>query len=82
MIVTLMQCWLKLVVFLVMFILTTLLLQRKLERDFVIFGGAPPDSGADAAVADEEHEHEPDEDTELVPSVSGIISNLYQPTYS
>ncbi|KAG8365468.1 hypothetical protein BUALT_Bualt18G0107900 [Buddleja alternifolia] len=46
--------------------------KRKLDRDFVQFGGAPPDSGTDGAESDEEHEH--DEDTKPIPSVSGIIS--------
>ncbi|KAK6154690.1 hypothetical protein DH2020_008938 [Rehmannia glutinosa] len=48
--------------------------KRKLERDFVQFGGAPPDSGADAVASDVEHEHEHDEDIEpAVASVSGTM---------
>jgi len=42
-----------------------------MDRDFVICGGAQPESGTDAIESDEEHEH--DEDTEQVASVSGII---------
>ncbi|PIN15489.1 hypothetical protein CDL12_11873 [Handroanthus impetiginosus] len=45
--------------------------QRKLERDFVMYGGAVLDSGEDAAESDEEDEH--DEDGELVASVSGTM---------
>ncbi|KAI3466642.1 hypothetical protein Pfo_023305 [Paulownia fortunei] len=45
--------------------------KRKLERDFVMYGGAPPHSGRDAAESDEEHEH--DEDSEPVASVSGMM---------
>ncbi|KAL0321208.1 UNVERIFIED_CONTAM: hypothetical protein Sradi_5382300 [Sesamum radiatum] len=47
--------------------------KRKLERDFVMFGGAPPDSGTDAAESDEEHDGDEDEDGEPVPSVSGYV---------
>ncbi|KAL0300751.1 UNVERIFIED_CONTAM: hypothetical protein Sradi_6351900 [Sesamum radiatum] len=53
----------------VTFILT-LMFQRKLERDFVMFGGAPPDSGTDAPESDGEHDGDEDEDGEPVPSVS------------
>ncbi|KAK6133392.1 hypothetical protein DH2020_032856 [Rehmannia glutinosa] len=41
---------------------------RKLERDFVQFGGAPPDSSADAVAPDVEYEH--DEDSE--PAVASV----------
>ncbi|KAK4421255.1 hypothetical protein Salat_2076000 [Sesamum alatum] len=48
--------------------------KRKLERDFVMFGGAPPDSGTDAAESDEEHDGDEDEDGEPVASVSGMTT--------
>ncbi|KAK4386626.1 hypothetical protein Sango_2533200 [Sesamum angolense] len=57
----------------VTFILT-LMFQRKLERDFVMFGGAPPDSGTDAPESDGEHDGDEDEDGEPVPSVSGMAT--------
>lgn len=46
--------------------------KRKMERDFVIYGGAAPDSGTGAAEPDEEQEEE-DEDSEPVASVSGTM---------
>ncbi|KAL0328830.1 UNVERIFIED_CONTAM: hypothetical protein Scaly_2315600 [Sesamum calycinum] len=48
--------------------------KRKLERDFVMFGGAPPDSGTDAPESDGEHDGDEDEDGEPVPSVSGMAT--------
>lgn len=43
--------------------------KRKLERDFVTFGGLPPSTGPDAIESDEEHEDE--EAIQQVASVSG-----------
>ncbi|XP_011086113.1 ribosomal RNA-processing protein 17 [Sesamum indicum] len=48
--------------------------KRKLDRDFVLFGGAPPDSGTDAAESDDEHDSDEDEGGEPVPSVSGMTT--------
>ncbi|XP_057796355.1 uncharacterized protein LOC131012420 [Salvia miltiorrhiza] len=45
--------------------------KRKMEREFVMSGGAPTDSGAAIAKSDEELEHE--EDSEPVASVSGTM---------
>ncbi|KAL7102936.1 hypothetical protein ACP275_08G149200 [Erythranthe tilingii] len=46
----------------------------KLDRDFVIYGGAPPEAGAVAAEVDEvDEESEHDEDIEPAPSVSGMM---------
>lgn len=52
-----------------------------MERDFVIYGGAAPDSGTGAAEPDKEQEEE-DEDSEPVASVSGTISYLHPLLYS
>ncbi|KAA8519875.1 hypothetical protein F0562_014215 [Nyssa sinensis] len=43
--------------------------KRKTEREFAIFGGAPPDTGAGTDECGEDYEQ--DEDSEPIPSVSG-----------
>ncbi|XP_062087337.1 uncharacterized protein LOC133794156 [Humulus lupulus] len=45
--------------------------KRKLERDFVSFGGAPPVTDSAPDGSEEHNEEEEDEDSEPIPSVSG-----------
>lgn len=47
------------------------MLQRKLEREYVLYGGAPPPSDSTAEGSDQYNED--DENGEQVPSVSGTI---------
>lgn len=53
-------------------------LQRRLEREIALYGGAPPATDSTADGSDEYDEE--DEDSEPVPSVSGIvqINTLYR----
>lgn len=54
------------------------MLQRRLERDIALYGGAPP--AVDSIVDGSDSEFgEEDEDSDPVPSVSGIILKLILP---
>lgn len=48
-----------------------MILQRKLEREFAIYGGAAPDSGIGSDGSDEDNEG--DEEAEPVASVAGNV---------
>lgn len=50
------------------------MLQRKLEREFVLYGGAPPASGMMPDENDEDNGQ--DKEREPIPSVTGIPQKL------
>lgn len=54
------------------FNLSLAILQRKLEREFVLYGGAPPSADSTAEGSDQYNEIE---DGEQVPSLSGTFLN-------